>query len=118
MIYEFKQEANILDFGVVINTVPSIEDAKSISSTLVKEKVAACVNIIPKVTSVYEWEDKINIDEEFILLIKIRKSNFEKAKQTILNLHSYELPEIIFIPIEQAHNDYLDWINSVTKNFS
>jgi len=101
-------------FCAVFTTTSSLEEAKKIAHNLVESKLAACVNITPKVVSVYEWQDKINEEEECILLIKTRKELFDAVKERILSIHSYELPEIIMLSIKDGHNEYLEWIEKNT----
>lgn len=99
-----------MEYGVIHTTTSNIEEAKVIAHYLTENKLAACANIIPKIISIYSWKENICEDEEFLLLIKTKKSNFDKVKQAIIKLHSYELPEIIMLPIIEGHKDYLDWI--------
>lgn len=102
------------NYSIIITTTSSIEEAKKLAHSLVENKLAACANIIPKIISVYNWKNQINEDEEYLLLIKTKEKNFEQVKEKIKELHSYELPEIIMIPVQNGLNDYLDWINKET----
>lgn len=103
-----------MDYGIVLTTTQNIEEAKKIAHYLIEKKIAACVNIQPQIVSVYRWKEQIVEDEECLLIIKIKKSCFDEVKTSIISLHSYELPEIIMIPIENGDEDYLNWINSNT----
>lgn len=103
-----------MDYCLVLTTTPNMEEAKKIAHHLVENKLAACVNIIPQIVSIYKWNDKINEEQEYQLFIKTRKSIFEKVKDTILTLHSYELPEVIMVSVKKGHKDYLDWIRQET----
>ncbi len=103
-----------MKFCAVFTTTSSIEEAKKIARNLVESKLAACVSIIPRVISLYDWQDKINEEEECILFIKTRKDFFNRVKETILSTHSYELPEIIMLSIKDGHKEYLDWIEKNT----
>lgn len=103
-----------MDYIVILCNVGNIENAKVIAVTLAKEKLAACVNIIPKVISFYEWKNEIIEDEELTLLIKTKAKLFEKVKTRILELHTYETPEIISFDIKNGHKDYLEWIDGET----
>jgi len=99
---------------MVLTTCNSSEMASLIADSLVNEKLAACVNIMQGVESVYQWQGEIEHAKEILLLIKSRQSLFSPLKQAILALHDYELPEIIAVPIEAGETNYLNWIQSAT----
>ena len=104
---------NILSkYNVVYVTCPDMEVSKKLAGSLVENNLAACVNIIPKITSVYKWEGKINNDEEYLLVIKSKTDAFEKLSTFVKNNHPYDVPEIISLPIQNGLKDYLDWINN------
>lgn len=109
---------NMNQFRAVFVTVPNMEVAKKIASGLVSHKLAACVNIIPHVTSVYEWEGKINEDSELILMIKSQESLFSELEKFVKENHPYSVPEVIGLPIQQGSQSYLDWIAQVTAKKS
>ena len=102
------------DYIMVLTTCNSSETSSLIAETLISNKLAACVNIIKGVESVYQWQGKIEHDKEILLIIKTRESLFSHVKQTIQELHSYELPEIIAVPIKTGEKNYLNWIQSAT----
>lgn len=104
-----------MEFIMIFCNINDLESAKVISRVLVGEKLAACVNIVPKISSVYFWDEKIVEDEEFLMLIKTRKSLFEEVKSMILEMHPYEVPEVISINIEEGSKDYFNWISDSTK---
>ncbi len=91
------------------------EEAKKIAHELVREKLAACCNIIQNVISVYEWKDEVCEDPEFLLIAKTRKDLFEEVKNSVIKNHSYELPAILMLPIEAGLDDFLNWIGKRTK---
>lgn len=95
---------------LILSTVPSLEKAEEIGKILVKKKLAACTNIIPKIISIYEWEGEIQNDNEALMIIKTSKEKAEKVKEEILKLHSYTLPEIIFLDPTGGHKDYKNWV--------
>jgi len=99
---------------VIFITAGSKEEAEKISRGLVESKLAFCVSTLPKVHSTYYWEDKIHVDKEFLLIVKTRQDQYEALETWVKNNHSYEVPEIIALPIEQGLPAYLngidDWV--------
>ena len=96
-------------------TVPDRDTATRIAEALVTEHLAACVNIIPAIQSVYRWEGAIEQDEELLLLIKTSAAVWPRLETRILALHPYELPEIISVRIQDGNNNYLNWITNNLK---
>ena len=103
-------------FSITLVTVPSKEESEKISKSLVEKDLAACVNIIPSVQSVYKWEEEINTDNELLLVIKGRTDNLEALEKEVLQLHSYETPEVISFAIDKGNKEYLDWMSNTLKN--
>ena len=97
------------EFIVVLCTTAPNESDK-IAGALVKERLAACVNIVP-IRSCYIWEGKLNMDHEEILIIKTEQRMIEPLKKKITELHSYSIPEIIVLPMIEGYQPYLDWIS-------
>jgi periplasmic divalent cation tolerance protein len=95
---------------LVFTTAGSEKNAKNIAETLVKLRLAACVNILPRLTSIYRWEEKIETAEEWLLIIKTIRKNFTAVRDAIKELHTYELPECVSVPIEDGSEAYLKWI--------
>ena len=101
---------------VTLCSVPDRECGEKIARALVDEHLAACVNILPGVASVYRWKGQVERAEECLLIIKTGVLKFEAVKQRVQALHSYELPEIIAIPITAGSSEYLNWITeSIAK---
>ena len=100
---------------VVLITASSTEEAENIAKSLVEDKLVACVNIIPQITSIYWWEGKICKDEEVMLISKTKQSLFTAVMDRVKFLHSYEVPEIISFPISKGSPEYLNWIEKVAK---
>ena len=100
---------------VIYCTVPNEFSANLIATTLVDESLAACVNIIPSITSVYKWEDSVQTDNELMMVIKTQQNKFESVESRIKELHEYTTPEIIAIPIINASKEYQDWIVKETS---
>jgi periplasmic divalent cation tolerance protein len=97
---------------IILCTCPDFETAHTIAHQLVTAKLAACINILPSITSIYEWQGEIETAQEHLLLIKSCPSHYSRLETEIKRLHPYELPEIIAIAIENGLPDYLKWINS------
>jgi periplasmic divalent cation tolerance protein len=96
---------------LVLTTTASLEEAKKVAHALVETRLAACVNIIPKIESVYRWEGKIEEAQEYLLLIKTTAEAFAAVRNAIQQLHSYEVPECIALPIDEGSEAYLEWID-------
>lgn len=101
------------DFIVVLTTTDSRDEAETIASTLVEEKLAACVQMMP-INSVYEWNGRANHDEEILLLAKTRERLYEDVEARITALHSYDEPEIIACDITAGSPGYLSWVAAQT----
>ncbi len=100
---------------IILCTTNSFDSAETLAHYLVKEKLAACVNIIPKIYSIYSWQNKIEKDEEFLMVIKTKQELFNQIKDKIILLHPYDVPEIIAVDITKGAEDYLNWISKNTK---
>jgi len=98
-------------YQIVLTTCPDNDCAQRIAQSLVREHLAACVNIVPTVNSVYLWKGQIQNDNEHLLLIKSSARRYKAIERRIRDLHPYELPEIIAVPIISGLNDYLSWLN-------
>ncbi|BCD60243.1 MULTISPECIES: divalent-cation tolerance protein CutA [unclassified Nitratiruptor] len=96
---------------VVFSTVADMQTARDIAKSLVEKRVAACVNIVPGVLSVYEWQGKIEEDKELLLIIKT--NNFQNVQNVITQMHPYDVPEIIAMDIADIDEKYLSWMQSV-----
>ncbi len=103
------------DYIIIYITTSSINEAKKIGSALIEEKLAACSNIISPIRSIYRWEGKICDDEEAMIILKTKKELFNQIVKIVEKLHSYEVPEIIAIPIIKGAGKYLSWLDDETK---
>lgn len=103
------------DAIVVLCTCPDEASARRIASILVQEKLAACVNLLPAITSIYVWQDNLEECQEIQLVIKSRRTLFHVLEQRIAELHPYEVPEIIALPILCGSPSYLQWLQEQTS---
>lgn len=108
------QNTPLAGYGIVLVTVPSQQEGEMIAQALVETQMAACVNLMP-VYSIYSWEGEINKDKEWQMVIKTELSLFPSLEQKILQLHSYEVPEIIALPVVAGSEEYLQWIADNTE---
>jgi periplasmic divalent cation tolerance protein len=100
---------------VVLVTCGSEEEVLKIARSLVEEHLAACVNLISPVRSIYRWKGKIWDEKEWLLVIKTQKQRFEELEKKVKSLHSYSVPEIISLPIVEGAESYLNWLEEMTK---
>jgi len=100
---------------LVFCTFPDSTSVKSMAESLVNEKLAACVNIIPDVQSIFRWQGKVDNANENVLVIKTKDSLYSELEKRIQELHPYELPEIISVSIDNGLPEYLDWVSESTK---
>jgi len=109
--------AKLEDFAdiVLFITTADTEEAQRIADLLVKERKAACVNIVPGVSSLFWWQDKIESAEESLLIIKSRASALKQIVKLVKQHHSYDVPEIIALPIIGGNPDYLEWVDKEVK---
>ena len=95
---------------IILTTAGSQEEARKIAHALVERRLAACVNIVPQIESVYRWQDKVETAQEWLLLIKTQAELFERVRDTVKELHSYDLPECVMLDLTAGSPDYLEWI--------
>ncbi len=104
------------EYIMVLTTTDSKEVAEGIAERLVEKKLAACVQIIGPIKSVYRWKKKVEKAEEWLCFIKTRASLFSELERVIKQIHPYEVPEIIALPIVNGSSDYLDWLQRETES--
>ena len=102
--------------NIVLTTAGSQEEARQIAQALVERRLAACVNILPSVESVYRWKDKVETAQEWMLVVKTTGSAFDQVRTLIGELHSYELPECVLLAIENGSAEYLKWITDSVRS--
>ncbi len=91
-------------------TAGSQEEARRVADALIGDRLAACVNIYPSITSVFEWEGEVNHDEEVVLIAKTTEAGFDRLKEKVCEVHSYDCPCVVGIKVEKGHQPFLDWI--------
>ena len=100
---------------LALSTVATEADAERIARSLVEKGLAACVNVVPGLVSLYRWQGKIERDQEMLLLIKTTGERLEDLKAALLAEHPYELPELVALPIAAGHEPYLEWLASSVR---
>jgi periplasmic divalent cation tolerance protein len=100
---------------LALTTAGSEEEAKRIGNTLVGEELAACVNVVPHLVSIYRWKGSVAEEQELLLVMKTRPELISRLEQRVRELHSYELPEFIVIEVAQASEAYARWVVESTK---
>lgn len=103
------------EFVVVLTTVPAESDADTLATTLVKERLAACVNVLPPMRSIYTWQGVVERADERQLLIKTRTDRVHDLEVRLRALHRYEIPEFLVIPVLDGSREYLSWIAESTS---
>jgi periplasmic divalent cation tolerance protein len=98
------------DARIVITTAASREEAEDIARNLVDERPAACVNVVPGLTSIYRWKGDVETASEVLLIIKTTAANLERVESTLRRLHSYEVPEFMVLTPDASAKPYLDWL--------
>ncbi len=102
-------------YQLILCTCPNQNSAEIIAKHLVSQHLAACVNIMPGLTSIYEWQGEIETAQEHLLMIKSRQQQFVAIETAIKAIHPHQVPEIIAVAIEQGSAEYLNWINSCLR---
>jgi periplasmic divalent cation tolerance protein len=108
-------QSYMTDKRLVLTTCASLEEARCIAHTLVERQLAACVNIVPQIESFYRWKDEVETSTEWLLLIKTSAEIADRVRESLNELHSYEIPECIEIAIEAGNAAYLEWIGESVR---
>lgn len=100
---------------VVVTTAPDAEVAESLGRTLVEERLAACANVLPGVTSVFRWEGEVQTEGEALVLLKSTESVFAALRDRLVELHPYDVPEVLRLPVPAGSDAYLDWVRDEVR---
>ena len=100
---------------VILITTATAEEAQRISKVLLEQRQAACANIVPQVSSLFWWQDKLDSAQESLLIVKTKASKLSEIVRTVKKLHSYQVPEVIALPVIGGNQDYFDWIDKEVK---
>ncbi len=103
------------DFVVVLITAPNEDEAAKMANNLVASRLAACVNIIRNIRSIYRWQGKVEDEAEVLMIVKTRQELFSDLEKRVKELHPYTVPEIIALPILEGSSEYLQWLSGETK---
>jgi len=103
------------EFVVILSTCPDTGTAERLATALVEESLAACVNVVPGLRSIYRWNDAVRSDEEVLMLIKTTAERLEAARLRLVELHPYEVPEVVALPVADGHHAYLEWVSNSTR---
>jgi periplasmic divalent cation tolerance protein len=101
-----------MGYSLILSTASSKDEAQHIARALVEQKLVACVNIVGPVESVYRWKGEVENAQEFLLMMKTDSERFERVRDAVKSLHSYEVPEVIQLPVENGLPAYLQWISA------
>ena len=105
-----------LDVCVILVTAPDESVAERITRTLVEERLAACGNIVPRIRSIYRWDDAVQQDDEVLVILKTERARVEGLRERVVALHPYDLPEVLVLPILGGHAPYLEWVARSTRS--
>jgi len=104
-----------MSYVVVYVTCSDEEEAKKIADILLEERLISCANIMPSCRSIYRWEGKVETGQETVMILKTREELFEQVERTIVNIHSYDCPCIIALPVLKGHEPFMNWIGQETQ---
>lgn len=103
------------EFYVVLSTCPDAETAAGIARVLIEDSLVACVNILPGLRSMYRWNDSVQDEQEVLMILKTPADRLPDARQRLVALHPYEVPEVVALPVADGHDAYLSWVCSATR---
>jgi len=104
--------SEVAPYGIVLSTCPDRDTAARLASLLVEQRLAACVNVVPGIRSFYWWQEQVESDEELLLIVKTHSTRYPQVEQAIRANHPYELPEVVYVPLDTGLSDYMKWLAS------
>ncbi len=104
------------EVGVVVMSAPDEARAAELARTLVEERLIACANVIPRVRSIYRWQGSIADEGEVLVVMKIDRAQFERVRERIVQLHPYQVPEVLCFEVSAGHPPYLQWVLEQTQS--
>ena len=104
------------DLRVVLMTAPTQAKARDMAAIAIGEGLAACANLVPGATSIYEWEGELTEDSEVMVFFKTTQAQFARLRDRMLELHPYDVPELVSLSVDDGHVDYLNWVISATES--
>jgi periplasmic divalent cation tolerance protein len=103
------------DIFVLLSTCPDAATAESIARELVGASLVACVNIVPRLRSIYRWNGAVQVDEEVLMVLKTAADRVSEARERLVELHPYDVPEVVALPVADGHHPYLQWVADSTR---
>jgi periplasmic divalent cation tolerance protein len=103
------------DLFVVFCTCPDLDAARAMARQLVETSLVACVNVVPGLRSIYRWKGSVQEDSEVLMILKTTRDRLEAAKIRLVELHPYDVPEFIALPVSDGHDPYLQWVTDSTR---
>jgi periplasmic divalent cation tolerance protein len=100
---------------VLLSTCPDAPTAERIARELVGASLAACVNVVPGLRSIYRWNGAVQADEEVLMILKTPADRLAAARERLVELHPYDVPEVVALPVADGHHPYLQWVNDATR---
>jgi len=103
------------DIFVLLSTCPDAATAERIARELVGASLVACVNVVPGLRSIYRWNEAVQVDEEVLMILKTPADRLSAARERLVALHPYDVPEVIALPVADGHDPYLQWVVDSTR---
>jgi periplasmic divalent cation tolerance protein len=103
------------DIRTVLVTASDMERAEALARTLMDERLAACVNLVPRIVSIYRWNDQVQRDDEVLMVMKTTADGVDALRRRVVELHDYEVPEVLVLAVEAGHEPYLRWVEEEVR---